>query len=204
MRTSDIRLSVYDWVQGSGYITLREWIQRAEEALIPIAPLETVIAGAWEDELRLRGANIDNRDELLNRLREAREALEGLLEINKNLRAEASSEPKVTSGAEAPPATKVILARQTLRYVRRAINDFRDEKRSGLIRARNRLIRSITLTGLVGFSLMAIAILMGAPPKSLIAATAFYLVGAIMGLFTKRPPAESWWVQKLSADLTAD
>jgi hypothetical protein len=22
--------------------------------------------------------------------------------------------------------------------------------------------------------------------------------------FTKRPPAQSWWVQKLSADLTAD
>jgi hypothetical protein len=32
----------------------------------------------------------------------------------------------------------------------------------------------------------------------------FFVACDCLTLMTKRPPAESWWVQKLSADLTAD
>jgi hypothetical protein len=45
-----------------------------------------------------------------------------------------------------------------------------------------------------------------APPEPLPPFTftrAVALLDTIPGI-TKRPPAESWWVQKLSADLTAD
>jgi hypothetical protein len=72
-----------------------------------------------------------------------------------------------------------------LRHVRRAINEFRDERRRGLVRSRNRLTRTITLTGLVGFALVALAVLMRAEPQHLVGGAAFYLIGAIVGLFNQ-------------------
>jgi hypothetical protein len=42
-------------VQGSGYIQLWDQLHRAEEALSLFAPLATVIADAWFDEIRLNG-----------------------------------------------------------------------------------------------------------------------------------------------------
>jgi hypothetical protein len=49
-----------DWIGASGYIRLWEQLHRAEEVLIMLAPLETVLADAWSDQLRLEGSNIDN------------------------------------------------------------------------------------------------------------------------------------------------
>jgi len=74
-------------------------------------------------------------------------------------------------------------ARIALRSVRRALNEFRDNRWEGLIRARIRLLGAIAHTGLITYILLAIAILRKAPPEIIVAATAFYVVGAIAGLF---------------------
>jgi len=145
--------SVRDWVQGIGYIHLWDQLHRAEETLTLFAPVDTVLADAWLDEMRLNGSTIDNRAELITQLKKAKEDLD-----------------KVPRGT----LTEQFPAREKLRRVRRTINEFRDERRLGLVNARNRLMRTVTLTGLMGFFLVALPILVHAARASLAAAVAFY------------------------------
>lgn len=53
------------------------------------------------------------------------------------------------------------------------------------MRARNQLFRTIFFTSVLGYSLLALAVIVGAPDSCLIAATAFFLVGATIGLFNR-------------------
>jgi hypothetical protein len=71
LRAQQRGLNVRDWAQGFGYVRVRQEIHRAEEILTLFTPVPTLIAEAWHDELRLQGSNIDNRDALLTRLRDA-------------------------------------------------------------------------------------------------------------------------------------
>ena len=80
-----------------------------------------------------------------------------------------------------PPASAQ--ARFILRDVRHAINQYRDARREGLARARNQLIWTGLITGLLAYSLLAFAVLVAVPYKSLIAGLVFFLVGAVVGLF---------------------
>ena len=57
------------WVLGKGYVELWALMNSAEEALIPAAPLEKMIAGAVEDEMCLNGSNIANSEDWANKLR---------------------------------------------------------------------------------------------------------------------------------------
>ena len=82
-------------------------------------------------------------------------------------------------------------ARLTIREIRQTLNEYRDHQWEGLIRARNRLMSGIFVTGLVTFVLLCIALLSASSGSSdsqsghaaLLAAAAFYVVGAIAGLF---------------------
>lgn len=82
-------------------------------------------------------------------------------------------------------------ARLTLREVRRALNDYRDHLWEGLVRARNNLLGVTFVTGLGTHILLCVAILAMAPVSGstpgdrtmIISAVAYYLLGAIAGLF---------------------
>jgi hypothetical protein len=189
-----------DWVEGSGYITAWEELHRVEEALIVLAPLETVIADSCNDELRLQGSNIDNHEALLKRLQDSVKILkarlcgekisiasqgegeQGAIVEKTSIASQGEGEQGAT--VEVTPVMEV-LAREMLRHVRRAINQFRDERRRGLVRARNRLNKTITVTGLVLFLLVALAVLLCVERRYIVAAATFYLVGAIVGLFNQ-------------------
>ena len=83
-------------------------------------------------------------------------------------------------------------ARLTTREIRRTLNEFRDHQWEGLIRARNRLMAGIFITGLATLLLLSIALLSQSSGSSdpqpghstILAAAAFYVVGAIAGLFS--------------------
>ena len=68
---TDLASPGLQWVLATGYINVWQRIHRAEEALIDVEPIESVIGGALYDEERLRGSTMDNRDALLARLRQA-------------------------------------------------------------------------------------------------------------------------------------
>ena len=97
-------------------------------------------------------------------------------------------------------ANAVAAARATLREVRSTLNDFRDNRWEGIVRQRSRLLKTIAATGIVTHVLLCITILTNASlnvaahkqftgmtpfQTGLMAATIFYMVGAIAGLFVR-------------------
>jgi riboflavin transporter FmnP len=76
-------------------------------------------------------------------------------------------------------------ARADLRRVRRSIDEFRSDRWAGLVRARNLLTLGAGLTGLVLYSLLWLAIIQGAGTATIGAATSYFLVGAMVGLFNQ-------------------
>jgi hypothetical protein len=178
------------WVMATGYICIWERLHRAEEAIIEAQPAMTAIAGALYDELRLDGSTIPHCKDLLNKLRQATEAMDPsarkyLLEAAGTAvlpLAGAMGEHAVRTGGNADPET---LARVALHTVRYTINVFRDERWNTFVVARNRLMRTIILAGLTAYVLLAIAIVMGATPNGIASASAFYLVGATIGLLNR-------------------
>ena len=79
--------------------------------------------------------------------------------------------------------TTELEARSALREVRRTINEFRKGLWEGLVTTRNQLIGTTIITGLPAYVMLCFAIITGAPQASIMAATIFYMVGALTGLF---------------------
>jgi hypothetical protein len=176
------------WVTASGYINLWKEMHDAEEALIDIMPREVVVADAIYDEMRIQDSKIDNSDELLRKLRLAVSTLDP--------QAKAYLQPSQTStqGAGAtlaagPVSTGAVSdvlelqGRSILREVRHALNEFRDDRWEAIVRVRNQFVCTMILTGLTLYVLLQFTVLAGVSQPAMIAATAFYLVGALVGLF---------------------
>lgn len=92
--------------------------------------------------------------------------------------------PQPLTAANITPQTR-IQARVVLRDIRHVVNEYRDDRRVGLVRTRNNLLWTGTVTGLVGFLLLALAILREVEETAVVAAMVFFLVGATVGLFNQ-------------------
>ena len=184
------------WVLATGYIDLWNRIHRAEEALILLEPREMVIGEALHDEFRILDSGIKTEKDLVIQLQGVRAFLStfhSFEPIQFENRLPGALAP-TTPQREAQPGTGLSAdqqvqaereARDVVRHVRRVLNEFRDDSREGLVVTRNRLIRTGTLCGLTSYVLMALAIVMGAPVQGIVAASAFFLVGAIINLFNQ-------------------
>jgi hypothetical protein len=178
------------WVTASGYIDVWKELHNAEEALINVLPREAVIADALYDEMRIKDSKIETSNELLDKLRRAVKALdptaEGYLQSPPSELQAGIKEPET-----APPSTSLtpvegeMQSRSVLREVRHALNEFRDSRWEAIVRVRNQFVCTMILTGLTLYVMLEFAILAGATQPALIAATAFYLVGALVGLFSR-------------------
>jgi hypothetical protein len=175
----DRDFAVRDWLQGYGYVNLLAQLHRLEELLILFLPVEILLTDAWQDGLRLRGSPIENRDVLSARL--------GVAERSLSARYHLYGEPPRSESLS--PVSQVLMdefsARETMLCVRRLLNEFRDERRTGLVRARNQLLTTITLTTFVIFALLAAAVLVEVSALRLVEGTLLFLVGAVIGLFSR-------------------
>jgi len=198
------------WALGTGYINAWGLLHHAEEALIEFECGTEAVRGAMHDKLAIQGSVIGGEDELLDKLKQAVSVLEPaaavyfkehqtknctpldqLAEVfKKNALEQLFAQNRLEddiSNKSGPKAES--MARVALREVRSTLNSFRDKSWEGIVRARNRLLASIALTGIITHILLCIAILTsnlpdaGHPASALIAATAFYLIGAVTGLF---------------------
>jgi hypothetical protein len=176
------------WVTATEYINLWKEMHNAEEALIDMMPHEIVIAEATYDEMRIQDSNIDNNEELLRKLRLA------VLQLDPTAKAYLQPSPTSTQvTSTALPGIPIetgtvsdeveIQGRSILREVRHALNEFRDSRWEAIVRVRNQFVCTMILTGLTLYVLLAFTILAGAPRAAIIAVTAFYLIGALVGLF---------------------
>jgi hypothetical protein len=205
------------WTSGTGYNNAWSLLHHAEETLIEWECVPEVIRGAIHDQLAIQGSAISSKDELLDKLARAVTTLDPLaVAYLKDHQSKESSELDQLAEAfkqkaikqimsengldddtnkEVDPKAKLmageakLMARVALREVRSTLNSFRDKSWEGIVRARNKLLASIAVTGTVTHILLSITILTSQmpnavhPASALMAATAFYLIGAVTGLF---------------------
>ena len=93
-------------------------------------------------------------------------------------------------GTPAPDLEAQARARVALREVRHSLNSFRDQLWEKILRARNKLLGAIVFTGLFTHMLLSIVILTiindsSSNRSTIVAVTAFYMVGAVAGLFER-------------------
>jgi hypothetical protein len=124
---------------------------------------EDLLADIEHDELALSRSTIDNRDILLGSLAAARNALQGV----------AAAPGRANPRDRATEAE----ARSKCANVRRAIEQFRDDAREGLVRNRSQMQSWVIVLGWFTFFMFGLGVLAGAPPIYLMTAAALYLVG---------------------------
>ena len=176
------------WVTASGYVNVWKELHDAEEALINIMPREIVIADAIYDEMRIQDSKIDNSDELLRKLRVAVSMLDPaaktyLQPISTSTQevSNTSADGQVSSGGASNELD--MQGRSILREVRHALNEFRDDRWESIVRMRNQFVCTMILTGIMLYVLLQFTILAGVSQAAMTTAAAFYLVGALVGLF---------------------
>ena len=179
------RLPGQAWAFGSGYIGMWRRAHRVEEALLVVSPRATVIGSSVRDMLRLTGSTIPKRERLLTEIVEAMTAIDPKATATYLGTEQARLRGRTqTRGSDVGP-------RAVLVAVRRSINDFRDQRRAGLVRARNHLLATMAATGLATYVFLGIAFLMQAQVSAIVAFSAFYLTGAVVGLFRQLQAAST-------------
>ena len=166
------------WALASGYMSVLRALHRADEALIIVEPADAAVGDALHDALSLEGSVIGNRERLLDIVRIAMHRL--------SPGSAASFMSAVTDkAADDKEPISENQAREALREVRHALNEFRDDRHDGLIRARNRLIWTMLAVGLSTYLLLSLALVAGVPVKYIQTVAVLYLIGAIVGLFNR-------------------
>ncbi len=203
------------WMLATGYVNMWRLVHRADEAFINIEPVEAVIHDALHDEMSLQNSTLKNKEDLLKKLRSAVKTLDkrAATYLSQQPPQEDkvdNSRPKTNNTGlayskappEEPPNQNNVKpendgntfsddiniktqARTIIREVRFALHQFRDDRWEKLGRVRNHLMRMTILTGVTLYALLEFAILADVEVKTLKAATFFYLIGAIVGLFSR-------------------
>jgi hypothetical protein len=157
------------WAGGAAYVVVYNHVHRAEQALTMLQAEPDVVRQALYERSCLLDSKIANAQEQIFRLERAVHALGGKGYL---------TQPRTS----AEPTDKR-LARGIVKDAQATVDEFRDSRRSGLVRARNRLFATVVFTGLVAYSGLGLALLAGAGTTQLIAGGTFYLIGATVGLF---------------------
>jgi hypothetical protein len=157
------------WAGGAGYVVVFNFVHRAEQALTKLLPADAVVQQALYERSGLKGSNIADASEQTARIERAIHALGGVEYL-----------PQHPPGQ---PPKDLDLARGVIQDAQMTIDDFRDSRRRGLVRARNRLFATVVFAGLVAYGGLGLALLAGAGTTQIIAGGTFYLIGASVGLF---------------------
>jgi hypothetical protein len=167
------------WVQGTGYLSLWQLVHRAEETQIEFEPWESVVVRAQYDRARMSGSNLPNLDMY-------RTAIEQVLQYNNGRKCPGTAQNGTVPQPPAEPAGGAIScerdARTTVATVRRALNEYADQSRAGLVRSRIQLACTTIAAGLMGYALLWVAMAANVPADQLRAAVVFYVVGALVSL----------------------
>jgi hypothetical protein len=166
------------WAFASGYMSVWRALHRADEALIIVEPDDSAVGDALHDALSLGGSAIGNRERLIDIVRL------GMHRLSPGAASAFMSAVTAAPNADAEKLTPA-QAREALREVRHALNEFRDDRHDGLIRARNRLVWTMLAVGVTTYLLLSLALVAAVPVKYIQAVAVLYLIGAIVGLFNR-------------------
>jgi hypothetical protein len=149
-----------DWASGIAYVNAWRDLHRIEQALIDVVDPDEFDRVLRHDEMRVEGSKLDRQDGEVRKLIDAAKA----------------------RVVEKTPDADV---RSMLSTIRSAVDDFRDRRFEALVRNRMYVDRVSLLLGLAAWALLSLAILAGAERVAVASVSAFYLIGAAMGLFTQ-------------------
>jgi hypothetical protein len=174
------------WASGTGYRATGRLVHGAEEALIPTMTDAEAVCEGLNARLCLKGSRIPGANERIADLELAIRALGGgpLLPAP----ATEAARCEVEAAAKALPKE---LAKVLVRDTRQSINEYREGLRNQLVAARTGLFGSVFFAGTMAYLLLGLALLAGiestdAPDRRpIVAAVAFYMVGAVVGLFKR-------------------
>jgi len=173
------------WVTQAGYIDAWRSLHRAEELLLERSDDAALVAHIVFDDLRLTGSKMAHSDELRRKLRSAATVAEpdAVQYLGRVIGNEPfTDQPRTRQPLPDSPESKS--ARAVLRTVRRTINEFRDDSRDGLVRARNNLYATVFFAGMTAHAFLgAIMLSNRISVSSALGGAAFYFVGALVGLF---------------------
>jgi hypothetical protein len=163
----------FRWVLGRGYTNIMRLLHRAGEILILLEPKVEVIRVALDDDLSLADSSIGERDRLRATLRASIERLSA---------GAAKAYLPTIAGASSQDLTEME-AREGAREVDHALEKFRDDRRDDLVSARFNLVCSTLAVALPAYLLLGLSMIVGVPRVLVVAASVYFLVGAIVGLF---------------------
>jgi len=179
------------WVLANGYTSITRELHRAEEALFIVESKAEIVGDALHDDLSLEDSGLKNRFTLRRMIRDAmpvisQAAADTLLRPVPALpqtaallmRAKADGQDKTDGLSDCE-------AREALREVRFAINDYRDDIVDSFARGRNRLIWTYLMVAISTYVLLGLGMLSGVPKPALVSVSALYMVGALVGLFSR-------------------
>jgi hypothetical protein len=173
------------WVLGTGYLSAWQLVHRAHETLVQVESIAKVILRAHYDRMRLEGAHLPNCQELKGKLDTVIRTLSGSAPADAPADADRTSSPSLINPHQD--------ARMTVGTIRQALNEFRDANRAGLVRSKIQLACTTLNTGLIMYAALWLALAVDAyalpeqPGLSLplTGAIAVFLVGAVVGLFSR-------------------
>lgn len=184
------------WVLRTGYISLWDRINKADEAMIDILSTQQVIEAANYDMLRLNGSDVPGHEDLLKRLATAITILRSELHCSEQsseqhqdtnvqqsiVQAKCAIEPPDSSTTTKSDQQE---ARSNIRQVKSALHKFTNERWDLLVRARNQLMGIAFLTSVLTYIIVVVAMLVGIQKINMVHLIAFYLLGAVVGLFSR-------------------
>jgi len=184
------------WALSAGYLGLTRQLHRAEEALMVVESPSELVGDVLHDDLSLEDSGLRNPFAMRRIIRDAMHVLspgveESLLRpvpaLPKGTTLVSTTEAQIaetgTHGAAKAPTTEE--AREALREVRFAINDYRDDIFDSFVRGRNQLIWTYLALAISTYVLLALGMLFGIPKLSLVSVSVLYLVASLIGLFNR-------------------
>jgi hypothetical protein len=170
-------------VLGAGYIDLWDQVHRAEEEYLALASPEWARCCLRHDLQRARSSQLEATDLVAQ--------AEATLGSGPNAPSDGRNDggrrrraPGKTD-ADGPAARPAADLRLQARQLRRAVNEYRDNRRSALVRTRNYLAAATLFTGVTVYTLLWLSIGARMPVETVQAGMTVFLIGAIVGLFNR-------------------
>jgi hypothetical protein len=175
------------WVMGNGYTGIARELHRVEEALFIVEDPAEIVGDVLHDDLSLEDSGLKNRFTLRRVIRDAMPSISAgaagaLLRPVPALPQSAAAlmQPQADTHTLTPDE-----AREALREVRFAINDYRDDIIDSFARGRNRILWTYLTVALSTYVVLGLGLLSGVSKVTLISVSLLYLVASLVGLFSR-------------------
>jgi len=165
---SDLEASSGFWIDGTAYLEAWERVHRAEEEAVMCGRLAHVRSVAVRDIDRLKGSTIPNASDLQCRLKDALKEVESTIRLGHE-----NGSPSIS------------IARNDIRYVLNAVNEFREGQWRALVDFRDVVATTAALLWMTIYGTLLVAIAAGATASALTGALMFFMAGSIAGFLSQ-------------------